>query len=158
MIGTRATVGSGAYERAIRARRPDAEVLSRPCPLFVPLAEEGWTDNAIARAGGRDLPGAVQGGRRGHAGAGLHPLPAAARGDRRGDGHGVRLVDSAESVAAEEARRLLRAEPRAGRRVGRRRGEHHFFVTDAPEPFQAVAERFLGRSGLRLERASVEGE
>jgi hypothetical protein len=35
---------------------------------------------------------------------------------------------------------------------------HHFFVTDAPEPFQAVAERFLGRSGLKLEQARIEGD
>ena len=40
VIGTRATVGSGAYEKAIRARRGDAKVLSLPCPLFVPLADQ----------------------------------------------------------------------------------------------------------------------
>ena len=87
MIGTRATIGSGAYERAIRARRPDAEVLSRPCPLFVPLAEEGWTDNEIALQVAESYLEPFAGRGR-HAGAGLHPLPAAPRRHRRGHGAG----------------------------------------------------------------------
>lgn len=48
VIGTVATVASGAYERAIAARRPDAKVSALACPLFVPLAEEGWVDDEIA--------------------------------------------------------------------------------------------------------------
>ena len=43
VIGTRATIDSSAYARAIQALRADAQVTSRACPLFVPLAEEGWT-------------------------------------------------------------------------------------------------------------------
>ncbi len=44
VIGTQGTVASGAYQAALRRERPDAEVIARACPLFVPLAEEGWTD------------------------------------------------------------------------------------------------------------------
>jgi glutamate racemase len=40
VIGTPSTVASGAYQRAIAAERPGAEVFARACPLFVPLAEE----------------------------------------------------------------------------------------------------------------------
>jgi glutamate racemase len=46
VIGTQGTVTSGAYQAAIRRERPGAEVVARACPLFVPLAEEGWTDPA----------------------------------------------------------------------------------------------------------------
>jgi glutamate racemase len=54
VIGTRATIGSGAYERALRALDADVRVTSRPCPLLVPLIEEGWlndelTDSVIHR-------------------------------------------------------------------------------------------------------------
>src|SRR5207237_8844341 len=48
VIGTLGTVRSGAYARAIAALDPKCEVASHACPLFVPLAEEGWTDDAIA--------------------------------------------------------------------------------------------------------------
>ncbi|HUO51035.1 MAG TPA: glutamate racemase, partial [Gemmatimonadaceae bacterium] len=49
VIGTSGTIASGAYERAIRALRPGAEVTSRACPLFVPLVEEGWLDTPATR-------------------------------------------------------------------------------------------------------------
>lgn len=43
VIGTLATVRSGAYERALRLRRPELRVAALACPLLVPLVEEGWT-------------------------------------------------------------------------------------------------------------------
>lgn len=48
IIGTPATIKSGAYERKLKEKDPDIIVYSKACPLFVPLAEEGWTDNYIA--------------------------------------------------------------------------------------------------------------
>lgn len=44
VIGTAATIRSGAYGKAIRNIRPDASVIGNPCTLFVPLVEEGITD------------------------------------------------------------------------------------------------------------------
>ena len=48
VIGTEATIASGAYTRAIQAARPRAEIYTRACPLLVPLVEEGFLDNEIA--------------------------------------------------------------------------------------------------------------
>ncbi|WP_457576081.1 glutamate racemase [Desulfomarina sp.] len=42
IIGTRATISSRAYDRAIKKLKPDIRVFSQPCPLLVPLVEEGW--------------------------------------------------------------------------------------------------------------------
>ena len=50
IIGTLGTIDSGAYDRAILARRPDAQLFTQACPLFVPLAEEGWTTGKIPGA------------------------------------------------------------------------------------------------------------
>jgi glutamate racemase len=47
VIGTLGTIRSGAYERAIAARDPEARVTTLACPLLVPVAEEGWIDDAI---------------------------------------------------------------------------------------------------------------
>ncbi len=48
VIGTESTVSAGVYEREILRIRPDARVFAQACPLFVPLAEEGWCDGQIA--------------------------------------------------------------------------------------------------------------
>ncbi|HEU5217609.1 MAG TPA: glutamate racemase, partial [Gemmatimonadales bacterium] len=49
VIGTSGTIGSGAYEREIRRLTPGTAVIARPCPLFVPLVEEGWFDHPATR-------------------------------------------------------------------------------------------------------------
>lgn len=50
VIATTSTINGGAYRDAILRRRPDASVRSLPCPLFVPLAEEGWFDGPIVES------------------------------------------------------------------------------------------------------------
>ena len=47
VIGTRATINSGAYERALRTLNPEVRVTARACPLLVPLIEEGWIESPI---------------------------------------------------------------------------------------------------------------
>jgi glutamate racemase len=49
VIGTEATIRSGRYDAMLKAKIPGVKVYSKPCPLFVPLAEEGWTKNTVAR-------------------------------------------------------------------------------------------------------------
>jgi glutamate racemase len=157
VIGTRATIGSGAYEREIIKLRPEAEVLSRPCPLFVPLAEEGWTDNEIALRVAESYLEPFKRAKVDTLVLGCTHYPLLREVIGRVMGEEVLLVDSAESTADEVYRRLhdngglASGRPAAG-------AEQSFYVTDMPEPFQAVAERFLGRTGLRLERAGIEGE
>ncbi len=48
LIGTYATVSSGAYEKRLKAADPEIQVYKKACPLFVPLAEEGWVNNDVA--------------------------------------------------------------------------------------------------------------
>ena len=49
VIGTKATVYSQAYDRAIRALNPEVRVTNQACPLLVPLVEEAWLDEDITR-------------------------------------------------------------------------------------------------------------
>jgi glutamate racemase len=49
VIGTRGTINSGIYERLIKERLPETSVFSCPCPLLVPLVEEGWLDKPETR-------------------------------------------------------------------------------------------------------------
>jgi glutamate racemase len=54
VIGTHATVRSGAYQKAIHALEPSARVVAKACPLFVPLAEEGWAEHPVALQAARE--------------------------------------------------------------------------------------------------------
>jgi glutamate racemase len=145
VIGTPGTVASGAYQAALRAARPGLEVSSLACPLFVPLAEEGWTDPAdeVVRGVVRRYlaPLRASGIDTLVLGCTHYPLLTAAIAAEL---PGVVLVDSAASLAAEVAGRV-------GAPAGRE-GTHRFFVTDAPARFLAVAGRFLGRPVLGAER------
>lgn len=47
LIGTRATVKSGLYQRVIQKEDPQIQVIGQPCPLFVPLVEEGWLKDEV---------------------------------------------------------------------------------------------------------------
>jgi len=143
VIGTRGTVQSGAYQRALAARAPDLEVISQPCPLFVPLAEEGWTDDAVAEAVARryleGLPG--QGVDTLVLGCTHYPLLASTIAGVVGPG--VRLVDSAAATAEAVAQRLEAAGALAPAAPA---PTHQLYVTDAPEAFARVAARFLGEA------------
>jgi glutamate racemase len=50
VIATESTIAGGAYQRAIHALKPQARIIGHPCPLFVALAEEGWTDGQVPEA------------------------------------------------------------------------------------------------------------
>jgi glutamate racemase len=149
VIGTSSTIGSGAYQRALQERRPGVQVVAQACPLFVPLAEEGWTDpeDEVVRATARRYlaPLLSAGVDTVVLGCTHYPLlqPAIAL-----ELPGVRLVDSAASIAAEVAERLPLA-----REDGHTR--HQFFVTDVPGRFLAVAERFLGRPVEAAEQVDI---
>jgi glutamate racemase len=154
VIGTRGTIASEAYPPAIRALRPDAQVISRACPLFVPLAEEGWTDHDVVRRVAEVYLKPMEEAEVDTLVLGCTHYPLLRSVIAQVMGDGVCLVDSAEAVAAEVGKRLA-GDPTLAAAEGGTPREHHFFVTDAPEPFLAVAERFLGGPVRRLERAQL---
>jgi glutamate racemase len=151
VIGTEATIGSGAYTRALRALRPTLEIFTRPCPLLVPLAEEGWVEGPVPR-------GAVEAYLASLRTSGIDTLvlgcthyPLLKPVIAEVMGPGVTLVDSAEETARDVAA-LLEAHGLA-RRQGA--GSASFFVTDVPDRFIRTGQRFLGArldSAVRIER------
>ncbi len=82
VIGTRATIRSGAYENALRALNVHARVTSRACPLLVPLIEEGLLERQSDRSGHCALPRTDDGRGNRFARARLHALSTAGTGDR----------------------------------------------------------------------------
>lgn len=154
VIGTEATIASGAYARALRDIEPNVEIFTRACPIFVPLAEEGWTDNEVAR---RTVALYLASLRRSGIdtlilGCTHYPLLRAAIEAYMGPD--VEIVDSAEETAA-EVRRLLRG---GGGLRARGPGSASFFVTDAAERFARLGERFYGASVGSAVRVVLRGE
>jgi glutamate racemase len=155
VIGTDATIRSGAYPAAIRRTMPEAEVIAVACPLFVPLAEEGWAETEVARLvaeaylaefRGRGIDAMVLG-------CTHYPLLRGVIGTVLGGG--IELVDSAEATAAEAAGMLEEPGLLAN---GGEAADHHFYVTDSSKRFEEVGSRFLGMPLARLEQVDITGE
>lgn len=146
VIGTRGTVASGAYEAAIAAaaRRVGKRVRvdSVPCPLLVPLAEEGMTDTKAAREVLRGYLAPLK--RRGIDTLilGCTHYPPFKPALRAAMGRRVALIDSGEATA----RRLARA--LRGR--GGRQGSLECYVSDIPRQFEVIGRRFLGQRPGRV--------
>lgn len=147
VLSTEATVASDAYGRAIRALDPFREVIHTACPLFVPLAEEGWTENEVARAAAERYLAPVRASQARVAVLGCTHYPLLRKTIGEALGAETVLIDSAESVAAALQEML----PVASRRAGNSPGTTHLLVTDASERLRRVAGRFLGREAATLE-------
>ncbi|MGM0575261.1 MAG: glutamate racemase [Myxococcota bacterium] len=144
IAGTEATIRSGAYHDAVRALREDVEIVARPWPLLVPLAEEGWVEHEVARLTLETYlePFVLAGVDTLVLGCTHYPVfkdmvrRVLAESFGRDD---LILVDSAEAVTTELSDLLedrgLAAPERAGRRS--------FFCTDAPERFARVGRTFF---------------
>jgi glutamate racemase len=141
VIGTAGTIASGAYERAIKARRPDAIVISQACPLFVPLIEEGWFDHPATELIAREYLEPLLASEVDVLVLGCTHYPLLKPLLERVLGPGVRLIDSAEETAAEVARELA-ANGLAADTA--QRVTHQFVVSDDEPHFRAISERFLG--------------
>lgn len=149
VIGTAGTIGSNAYARAIHRTRADARVEQQPCPLFVPLVEEGWFEHPAAELIAREYLEPLR-----RAGVdtlvlGCTHYPLLKPLLQRVMGPEVRLIDSGEETAAAVAQALEAgslAAP-AGMEV-----THRFAVSDDEARFRQVGARFIGD---RLARADV---
>jgi glutamate racemase len=142
VIATEATVASGAYEKAMLAIRSGIEVTSRACPLFVPLAEEGWLNHPVTYQVAEEYLAELRSSRVDTLVLGCTHYPILRPVIERTLGDQVKYVDSGEAVAERLAEML--ADDRLACEPGQPRAEE-FYVTDSPERFRRVAERFLGR-------------
>lgn len=156
VVGTKATIRSGAYERAIRGLKPGIEIVSRACPLLVPLVENGRvrpgdpvTEQVVAeyfaplRAAGVDTL---------VLGCTHYPLLSELIGAYMGAG--VQLIDTGRECAS-ALMKLLQAQDLLAETGAQ--GEQRYYVSDSPEDFAELAEVFLGRAVAgQVERIAIE--
>ncbi len=140
VLATEGTVKSGAYAAAIKHYRPDAHIQMLACNLLVALVEEGWSDGAEADAIisrylsmlQPDFDVLV---------LGCTHFPLLASTIRKHLPASVQIIDSASTTAIAVETFLVRNDLL---RVGTEVGKTSFYVTNAPERFERLAERFLG--------------
>jgi glutamate racemase len=140
VIGTSATVASGAYERAIHSLSPEAEIFTQACPLFVPLAEEGWIEHEVTHRVAEEYLGPLKTRGVGSLILGCTHYPLLKGVIQEVMGPGVILVDAGEYTAQALSERLGGDEAGGGEEP-----EHKIFLTDLPQAFRTTSERFLGR-------------
>ena len=140
VIGTAGTIASGAYHQAIRQRAPEAVISAAACPLFVPLAEEGWEDSPVTQEVARHylapwLPG--QPSRPAVLVLGCTHYPVLKPALAQVLGPQVMLIDSAQATARAVAPYLSEAPREAD-------SQHRLIVTDGAPGFEKTAARWLG--------------
>jgi glutamate racemase len=154
VIGTRATTNSGVYEQTIQALLPEATVVSQPCPLLVPLIEEGMFRGPIAE----EIlhlyldPLLVEGVDTLVLGCTHYPLLAPLIAEIAGEG--VTLVDSAKNCATAVAQLLGELDLLND---ATELGGLDVALTDESNPFLQTAERELALTIDRLEKRVVQG-
>ena len=151
VIGTTATIKSGAYEAAIHRIDPGIKAFSQSCPLFVPLVEEGWLNGEVALRVAKKYLEPLTRSRIDTLILGCTHYPLLAPTIQRVLGPGVALVDSAKQTAVEVRGVLTGSDALMN---GASRPRHRFFVTDEPSQFDRVGHRFLGQVIGSVERVN----
>ncbi|RKX23630.1 MAG: glutamate racemase [Candidatus Zixiibacteriota bacterium] len=157
VIGTNATVSSNAYARTIHALNPDIKVFSLACPLFVPLAEEGYIDREATHLIARDYLQTMLDVEVDTLILGCTHYPLLKNVIAEVMGPEVTLIDSGEETARTVLKTLTDASllnPRAAQ-IPAPEGDHKFFVSDVPERFAQVATRFLGQVVDKITRVDI---
>ena len=153
VIGTPATIRTSSYLKAIKNQSPDSQVLQQACPLFVPLVEEGWTEDEttymiakryLHNLRENDIDTLI---------LGCTHYPLLSTAIQKTLGPSVTLVDSgietARSVREIMEQKKLLADPE-------QLAQHFFYLSDMPYKFQEIAERFLERSIPHVETINFE--
>jgi glutamate racemase len=154
VIGTRATIYSRAYERAIQALDSGVQVISAPCPLFVPIIEEGWLDDGITDQVIRRYIEPLVREEIDTLVLGCTHYPLLRGPLQRFVGNEITLVDSAHNCALAvkellKAQRLNAAKTNIGRLA--------VALTDHSTPFLRVAEEALGLQVGDVQLRHVQG-
>jgi glutamate racemase len=150
VVGTYGTIASGAYERELK-KRNDVEVFSIPCPLLVPITEEGWGDHAITR---KVIKTYVRSFKDIHVDTvilGCTHYPVVKRVFQEILGKKIYVVNPSKEAAL-KLLEYLQEHPEI---QVTHTGHHEYFVTDQTERFKTIGQRFLGTEMLNLDLVTL---
>lgn len=153
LIGTEGTICSRAYEKEIKKLYPSGYIFGVPCPLFVPLVEEGWADSEIAYmvateylAGfkAKNIDTLIMG-------CTHYPLLKKVVGSIMGDD--VKLINPAKETSI-EIKEILNEMDMCN--IANRNPVYQYYVSDNPEKFSSIGNNFLNREILNIQKIDIE--
>jgi glutamate racemase len=153
VIGTTATITSNAYDKKIRELAPDTAVYGQPCPLLVPLVEEGWLDDEITRLTVKKYMGPLLEQKVDTLILGCTHFPVIKKLIQEEAGPEIRLIDSGEETARVVGDMIHTLD------IGREstgKGDVAFYVSDIPKKFDEVGTRFLGHPLVNARRIDFD--
>ena len=153
VIGTAATIRSHSYNKEIQALAPEAQIISQACPLFVPMVEEGWTDDETTYLVAKRY---LQGLRQNKIDTlilGCTHYPLLKNAIQKTVGSKVKLIDSGVETATAVEQILNKNKLLVD---VEQIPKNYFYLSDMPYKFQEIAERFLERSIPHVETINFE--
>ena len=152
VIGTISTINSGVYETELRAINNSVKVASAPCPLFVPLAEEGWINEPATKLIAKKYLEPVNKANVDTLILGCTHYPLLKEVIQEAVSSKIKLVDSAQATAVETTELLTNNELLNSQIT---KGALKLFVSDLPARFETVASRFLGEKISNVEKIQL---
>ena len=149
VIATAATINSQAYLKSLKRVDRSISVVGKACPLFVPLAEEGWFDKKSTVDIAEEYLNPLKRARIDTLILGCTHYPLLKSILNKVMGDKVQLVDSAQSVV-NEVKQLLETTGKS--RLSKMPARYKFLVSDQPKHFRKLAKRFLGYNIKSVQR------
>lgn len=153
IIGTNATINNKAYSNEIRKLNPKIKVYEKACPLFVPIAEEGWINHKATELIAKEYLNELKIKKIDSLVLGCTHYPILKDIIQKVVGKGVKLVDSG-TPAARLVEEYLNG--RGLRNISNQIGKKEFYVSDIPSKFREIAERFLGKKITHLHKVELD--
>jgi len=153
VIGTMATINNKAYSSQLKNLDRKVKVFEKACPLFVPLAEEGWLDHKATKLIAKEYLAELKEDDIDTLILGCTHYPILAKVIGHAIGKNVKLVNSGEPTSY-----IIKSylEGRGIRSQSVQLGKHEFYVSDVPAKFKNIAERFLGKKVDNLQKIDLE--
>ncbi|MFY7842573.1 MAG: glutamate racemase [Rhabdochlamydiaceae bacterium] len=140
ILGTRATIGSGVYQTQITRLLPKAEIIALPCPLFVPLVEEGYIDHVLTEMVVKEYLLPLSASDVDTLLLGCTHYPLLKDSIKKEIGPLVNVVDPAIKCAQHVR---LALETAGLLNTNKDTPEYHFYVTDDADKFRSLGRIFL---------------
>ncbi len=153
IIGTESTVSNKAYSKTLLSLNPEVKVTEKACPLFVPLAEEGWTNHKATKLIAEEYLTELKVSGIDTLILGCTHYPILKNIIQEIVGENVTLIDSG-SAASSEVENYLNG--RGIKNTSNDLGFHEYYVSDVPKKFKTIAERFLGKEIENIHKVDLE--